>query len=192
MDMMTPAGLFFAAACLIVGFLFEGGHVSALFAPSAFIIVIGGTIGATAVAFSTSEVLTVPTLIKRAVTKKLPDFSETTDLIVKLSETARREGLLYLDNQLDEIEDPFLRKAMQLVVDGTDPEMVRSILETEVYAAYERHQVGVHIFESAGGYAPTMGIIGTVMGLVHVLGSLSDPDSWVRPLQWLLLPPSTV
>lgn len=177
MDIMTPAGLFFAAACLIVGFLLEGGHVSALLAPSAFLIVVGGTLGATAVAFSTAEVLMVPTLIKTAITKKLPDFSETIGLIVGLSEKARREGLLYLDSQLDTIKDPFLRKAMQLVVDGTDPEMVRSILETEVYASYERHQVGVHIFESAGGYAPTMGIIGTVMGLVHVLGNLSDPDS---------------
>ncbi|MEW6698037.1 MAG: flagellar motor protein [Bacillota bacterium] len=177
MDIMTPVGLIFGVTCLIVGFLLEGGHVSALVAPTAFIIVIGGTVGATVVAFSTSEVLSVPNLIKTAISKKLPDITETINLIVELSEKARREGLLYLDSQLDTIEDPFLRKAMQLVVDGTDPEMVRSILETEVYASYERHQTGVHIFESAGGYAPTMGIIGTVMGLVHVLGNLSDPDS---------------
>lgn len=177
MEIMTPAALLFAAFCLIVGFLFEGGHVSALVAPSAFIIVVGGTLGATAVAYSTAEIFSVPTLIKTAMTKKLPDFTETIDNIVDLSEKARREGLLYLDSQLETIKDPFLRKSMQLVVDGTDPEMVRSILETEVYASYERHQVGVQIFETAGGYAPTMGIIGTVMGLVHVLGSLSDPDS---------------
>ena len=174
---MTPVGILFATICLVGGFLLEGGHASALLAPSAALIVFGGTIGATAVAFSTNEVLSMPKLFKTALTKKLPDFTETIDLIVDLSEKARREGLLYLDNQLDTLEDPFLRKAMQLVVDGTDPEMVRSILETEVYAAYERHQVGVHIFEGAGGYAPTMGIIGTVMGLVHVLGSLQDPDS---------------
>ncbi|ABO50953.1 MotA/TolQ/ExbB proton channel [Desulforamulus reducens MI-1] len=177
MEIMTPAGILFAAVCLISGFLLEGGHVSALLAPTAFIIVVGGTLGATVVAFSTKEVLSVPILLKTAMTKKVPDFSETINLIVELAEKARREGLLYLDSQLDTIEDPFLRKAMQLVVDGTDPEMVRSILETEVYSAYERHQVGVHIFEGAGGYAPTMGIIGTVMGLVHVLGNLSDPDS---------------
>lgn len=177
MEIMTPLGILFATICLVSGFLLEGGHVSALFAPTAFIIVFGGTIGATIVAFSTSEVLSIPKLIKTAVTKKLPDFSEMINLIVELSEKARREGMLYLDNQLDTIDDLFLRKAMQLVVDGTDPEMVRSILETEIYAAYDRHQVGAHIFEAAGGYAPTMGIIGTVMGLVHVLGSLSDPDS---------------
>ncbi|AQS59855.1 flagellar motor protein [Desulforamulus ferrireducens] len=177
MEIMTPLGLLIASFCLIGGFLLEGGHASALVAPSAFIIVFGGTIGATIIAFSTQEVLTIPTLIKTAVSKKVPDFQETINLIVELAEKARREGLLYLDSQLDNIDDLFLRKAMQLVVDGTDPEMVRSILETEVYSSYERHQVGVHIFESAGGYAPTMGIIGTVMGLVHVLGSLSDPDS---------------
>jgi len=174
---MTPAGILFALVCLIGGFLGEGGEVRALLQPTAFIIVIGGTLGATVIAFSTQEVLLLPKLVKTAMTKKLPDFTEMINLIVELAEKARREGLLYLDSQLDTIEDPFLRKAMQLVVDGTDPEMVRSILETEVYASYERHQVGVHIFEAAGGYAPTMGIIGTVMGLVHVLGSLSDPDS---------------
>lgn len=177
MELMTPAGLLIATICLIGGFLLEGGHLGALLAPSAMIIVFGGTIGATVVAFSTSEVLSIPKLFKTAITKKLPDFTEMINMIVDLSEKARREGLLYLDNQLDTLEDPFLRKAMQLVVDGTDPDMVRSILETEIYAAYERHQVGVHIFEGAGGYAPTMGIIGTVMGLVHVLGSLQDPDS---------------
>jgi len=177
LEIMTPLGIVFAATCLIAGFLWEGGHAGALLAPSAFVIVIGGTLGATVIAFSTSEVLSIPKLVKTAMTQKLPDFTETINLIVELSEKARREGLLYLDSQLDTIEDPFLRKAMQLVVDGTDPEMVRSILETEVYASYERHQVGVHIFEAAGGYAPTMGIIGTVMGLVHVLGSLQDPDS---------------
>ncbi len=177
MEIMTPVGLLLAFVCLIGGFLMEGGHASALLSPSAFIIVIGGTIGATVVAFSTHEVLSIPRLIQTAVAKKVPDFTETINLIVELSEKARREGLLYLDSQLDTVEDLFLRKGMQLVVDGTDPEMVRSILETEVYASYERHQVGVHIFEAAGGYAPTMGIIGTVMGLVHVLGSLSDPDS---------------
>ena len=177
LEIMTPFGIIFAVICLVGGFLLEGGHVSALLAPAAFIIVVGGTIGATVVSFSTSEVLSIPGLIKTAITKKLPDFSETINLVVDLAEKARREGLLYLDSQLHTIEDPFLRKAMQLVVDGTDPEMVRSILETEVYAAYERHHVGVGIFEAAGGYAPTMGIIGTVMGLVHVLGNLTDPDS---------------
>lgn len=177
LEIMTPAGILFATVCLITGFLLEGGELSALVAPTAFIIVIGGTLGATVVAFSTTEVLSLPNLIKTAITKKLPDFTETINLIVELAEKARREGLLYLDSQLETVDDPFLRKAMQLVVDGTDPEMVRSILETEVYAAYERHHVGVAIFEAAGGYAPTMGIIGTVMGLVHVLGNLSDPES---------------
>lgn len=177
MEIMTPAGILFAVICLVGGFILEGGEPQALLQPTAFMIVFGGTIGATVVAFSTSEVLSLPKLIKTAITKKLPDFQETINLIVELAEKARREGLLYLDSQLDTIDDPFLRKAMQLVVDGTDPEMVRSILETEIYSAYERHQVGVNIFESAGGYAPTMGIIGTVMGLVHVLANLSDPDS---------------
>jgi len=97
--------------------------------------------------------------------------------IVAMAEEARREGLLYLENRLPEMDDPFLKKGLQLVIDGTDPELVKNILDVEIYTIEERHHVGSSIFEVAGGYAPTMGIIGTVMGLVHVLGSISSPET---------------
>ncbi|WP_031518033.1 flagellar motor protein [Desulfofalx alkaliphila] len=177
MNFIVPFGLLLAFFSLIIGFTLEGGSISALIAPSAAIIVFGGTFGATIVAYSFNEVKNIPNLLKMVLVKKIPPYHEAIDQIVELSDKARREGLLYIDNQLDQIDDPFLRKAMQLVVDGTDPEMVRNILETEMYSAHERHEVGASIFESAGGYSPTLGIIGTVMGLVHVLGSISDPDS---------------
>lgn len=176
MDLIAIIGFFLALLSLVVGFLWEGGHISALFQPSAALIVFGGTIGATIFSYSLKEVLGIPKLFKVALLQKHSDPLETIDLIVGLADEARREGLLHLENRLGEVTDPFLRKGIQLVVDGTDPDLVRNIMEVELYTIQERHHVGVSIFEAAGGYAPTMGIIGTVMGLVHVLGSISSPD----------------
>mgnify|MGYP001381467869 FL=1 len=176
MDITAIGGLFFGLISLIGGFLLEGGHVGALFQSSAAIIVFGGTIGATIISFSLQEVLSIPKLLKVAFFSKQPDAVTTIETMVSLAEDARKEGLLHLETRLEEIEDPFIRKGIQLVVDGTDPEMVKNVLETELYTIEARHHVGSAIFETAGGYAPTMGIIGTVMGLIHVLGSMEDPD----------------
>lgn len=176
MEITAIGGIVFAIIALVGGFLIEGGHAGALFQLSAAIIVFGGTLGATVISFSLKEVLTVPKLLKIAFFSSQPDTGQTIELLVSLAEEARREGLLYLENRLSEIEDPFMRKGIQLVVDGTDPEVVKSILETELYNVEERHRVGSAMFEAAGGYAPTMGIIGTVMGLIHVLGSISSPE----------------
>lgn len=149
----------------------------ALLSPTAAMIVFGGTIGATIVSYSVSEIKTVPQLLKVTLFQKMPDENDLIEQIVGLADKVRREGLLYLENQLPQIEDGFMRKGIQLVVDGTDPELVRQIMETEMYSIQERHQNGAGIFETAGGYAPTMGIIGTVMGLVHVLSNLESPES---------------
>ena len=99
------------------------------------------------------------------------------DQLVALADRARREGLLALDAQLGDIEDPFTRNALQLVVDGTDPEMVHTILEAEIDGMAARQAAGAAPFEKAGGFAPTMGIIGTVLGLVHVLQNLAAPST---------------
>ena len=102
-------------------------------------------------------------------------YADMLTLLVSLAEQARREGLLALDAQIAEIDDEFTKKGLQLVVDGTDPELVRAILEAEIDGMAARHHAGVLPFEKAGGFAPTIGIIGTVMGLVHVLQNLSAP-----------------
>ncbi|MCL0032867.1 flagellar motor protein [Peptococcaceae bacterium] len=176
MNIMMPLGIFIATASLVVGFMIVGGSIGMLIMPAAMLIVIGGTFGATMSAYSMEEVKTLPKLFAMVITRKTPPYTEVIDQIVELADMARKEGLLYIDSQLENIKDPFLRKGMQLVVDGTDPEMVRNILETEVYSAHGRHEVGVGIFETAGGYAPAMGIIGTIMGLVLVLTKVADPD----------------
>lgn len=174
---LAVLGFVIAFAALVGGFMMEGGHVTALLQPTAAVIVIGGTIGATIFSFTFNDLKQVPQLLRVSFFSNIPEPIETIELIVSLADEARREGLLQLENRLGDIDDPFLRKGIQLVVDGTDPELVRSILEAELYAAQERHSVGAGIFEAAGGYAPTMGIIGTVMGLVHVLSSIESPES---------------
>lgn len=97
--------------------------------------------------------------------------------IVVMAEKARREGLLYLENYLESVDDLFLKKGLQLVIDGAEPEVVNGVLETEIYALEERHRVAQEFFESAGSFAPTMGIAGAIMGLIVALGSIADPDT---------------
>ncbi len=108
---------------------------------------------------------------------RAPGVQERVELLVSLAEQARREGLLALDAKVGEIDDEFTRKGLQLVVDGIDPELVRDVLEAEIDGMVARHHAGALPFEKAGGFAPTMGIIGTVMGLVHVLQNLSAPST---------------
>ncbi|WP_066637344.1 flagellar motor protein [Desulfolucanica intricata] len=177
MDFAILVGIAVGLLGLISGFLLDGGHISVLLKPTAALIVFGGTAGATIASFSMQDLKVIPKLLKNTVFQKLPGEDEVIEQIVQLADQARREGLLYLEDRLDEIDDEFLRKGIQLIIDGTDPELVRNILETEIYTLEERNDTGASIFETAGGYAPTMGIIGTVMGLVHVLGNMSDPST---------------
>ncbi len=177
MEITFIGGILLAVISMVVAFLMDGGHILALVKPTAAMIVFGGTIGATVVSFTMSEIKTIPKLMTIIMFQKLPNEILLIDQIVGLADKVRREGLLYLENQLPQIEDGFMRKGIQLVVDGTDPELVRQILETEIYSIQERHHTGASIFEAAGGYAPTMGIIGTVMGLVHVLSNLESPET---------------
>lgn len=176
MELTTIVGLVVGVLSLAMGFMLEGGHLTALLSPTAAVIVFGGTIGATVMSFTVAELLIIPKLLQVVVSKRLADELALIDQLVSLADKVRREGLLYLENELSNVEDSFMRKGIQLVVDGTDPELVRQIMETEMYAVEERHSTGASIFETAGGFAPTMGIIGTVMGLVHVLGNLENPD----------------
>jgi chemotaxis protein MotA len=141
----------------------------------ALLIVLGGTFGATFAGTTIEKIKLVPTLYKKAMSGEKPDMGAQLHLLVGFAERARREGLLALDEEVAELEDDFTRKGLQLVVDGTDPELVREILDNEIDGMAARHHAAVSPFEKAGGFAPTMGIIGTVMGLVHVLENLNAP-----------------
>jgi chemotaxis protein MotA len=141
----------------------------------ALIIIIAGTGGATMASVGMAGMKRVPKLYGLVMKAEPPDVQSRVALLVSLAEQARREGLLALDAKIAEIEDDFTRKGLQLVVDGSDPELVRDVLEAEIDGMAARHAAGAAPFEKAGGFAPTIGIIGTVMGLVHVLQNLSAP-----------------
>lgn len=174
MDFTTLAGLSLGLVSLIAAFVMEGGTVGALLGLSAAIIVFGGTVGATIVSFPMAQLKSVGPLLRIAFLGKSPDARSTIDELAELATLARREGILSLEERVEQYDDPFLRNGVQMIVDGVDPELVRSVLETDIQFVESRHEAGAGIFEAAGGFAPTMGIIGTVMGLIHVLGNLSN------------------
>lgn len=176
MNFTSIVGLIIGLAGLVIGFLLEGGQVGMLLKETAAFIVFGGTIGAVMISFNGEELKTLPYFFKEVFTQRKIHFSETVDILVSIADKARREGLLSLETQLDQIENEFLRRGMQLVIDGTDPELTRNMLEMEIEAYEKRQKVGIDIFMCAGGFAPTMGIIGTVMGLVQVLSNIEDPS----------------
>jgi chemotaxis protein MotA len=171
----TAIGIGVAFFGLIMGAMMEGTSIPAFFNVSALLIVLGGTGGVTLAGTSLAQFKKVPSLYKIAMSPPELDMRGRVALLVRFAEMARREGLLALDDELQTVDDGFTRKGMQLVVDGTDPELVREILEIEMDAMAARHALATQPFEKAGGFAPTMGIIGTVMGLVHVLENLSAP-----------------
>jgi len=176
MDIATLIGLLLGFAGLLGGFLLEGGHLGMLLVETAAMIVFGGTFGAVILSFTMEEIKTVPYFLKMIFVDKKIDYLTVLDSLVETADKARREGLLSLESQLGEIGNPFLARGLQLVIDGTDPELTRNMLEMEIEAFEKKEKVGFEVFMSAGGFAPTMGIIGTVMGLVHVLSNVAEPD----------------
>jgi len=177
MDISTVIGIIVGLAALIGGFIWEGGELGGLMQLTAACIVFGGTFAAVLVSFPLAKLKKVPRALAIAFTSRNSDLSGLIDDITSMSHTARREGVLTLEKKATEYPDPFLREGIQLVVDGTDREMVEQIMELELQATHHKYEGYAKIFESAGGYAPTMGIIGTVMGLIHVLGSLTEPTA---------------
>jgi chemotaxis protein MotA len=170
-------GIIVAMAGIGLGATMEGSNVMAVLNPSAMLIVLGGTLGAAIAGTSFENVKNIPKLYKKVFSSAPPDMVGRMNELVSYAEKARRDGLLALDEQLGGVEDPYTKKGLQLVVDGTDPDLVADVLDAENDSMRKRHAAGVQPFEKAGGYAPTMGIIGTVFGLVHVLGNLDAPET---------------
>ncbi len=175
MDALSLIGIILSLVAIIGGNYIEGGHIGALLNGPAALIVVGGTLGA-------SFLQTPMGVLKRAlVVLRWMFFPPRIDLpggierVVGWSMTARKEGLLGLEPIADAEPDPYSRKGLQLLVDGAEPEAIRSILEVDMLTQEDRDIQAAKVFESAGGYAPTIGIIGAVMGLIHVMGNLADP-----------------
>ena len=175
MDIGTLIGIMFGLGLNIWAILLGGDAKLFYNLPSVF-ITFGGTICGTLITFNLSQVISTAKVIKNAFLGKPADSSELVATMVSLAEKARREGILALDNEANKVEDPFLKKGLQLVVDGTDPELVKDIMETELAFLEERHKLGKDIADALGSYFPAWGMIGTLIGLVQMLANLSDPS----------------
>jgi chemotaxis protein MotA len=175
MDITTVAGIIGAIGLILLGQALEGGHVGSILQATAALIVFGGTIGATMVSFPRKDFVKGLTLLKSAFTETKIDLAGLSKQIVEFAGVARRDGVLALEGRLGELKDPFLRRALQFVVDGVDANVTRDTLEAAVDAEYEENVVGAKVWESMGGFAPTVGILGAVLGLIHVMENLNDP-----------------
>ncbi len=177
MDPLTIGGILLALGAILGSMVLEGSSPAALFIPAPMVLVFVGTFAVGAAGMSLPNFLYAVKSVKKALLGSLPKSEELVTTIVKCAETARREGLLALESLVGSIDEPLLKRGLELAIDGTDPEALGEILDAEVETARKHDMVPAKLFEAMGGYAPTIGIIGTVMGLVHVLGNLSDPSS---------------
>ena len=182
MDITTIFGLLLGVSAVVIAFLMEGGHISSVLQAPAMIIVIFGTLGASIVTTSFSQLTSLPKLIKVILFEKKLDPQELIDLIYELSQKSRKNGLLSLEKELDNIKDPFLKKAIQLAIDGFETNKIREILEIEMSYIEERHKVGATFFQKLGGFSPTLGIIGTVLGLIHALANMASSESMAQSI----------
>ncbi len=177
MDIMIILGVVLAFSCVIGGQLIEGGNPKSLVQVTAALIVYGGAMGAVLVQFSMAQFKYGLSLVFSTF-KQPPDHSLDFLLkIVEYSTVVRKEGILAMEKRMSEIHDPFFKKGLQLLLDGTEPRILREILETEVHMHEEYYAAGPKWLDAYGGYLPTFGIIGAVLGLISVMQHLDDPDS---------------
>lgn len=176
MDISTIIGLLLGLVFIIGGIL-SSGEIKAYIDIPSIIIVLGGTIASTLASFPMEDFLKTSKVIKKAFSYEKISPDDVIQEIISLANVARKEGLLSLEEYAEKLEDEFLQKGIMLVVDGTDPELVRNIMETELVFLEERHTEGQNIFETMGTYAPAFGMIGTLIGLINMLRHLDDPSS---------------
>lgn len=177
MDLGTIGGLIFGVIVIIAAIFMEPQSAGIFFHVPSLLITVGGTIGAVATYFPVKDLAQLPKLFAISLKDDSHNPSEVISSLVRLAEKARREGLLALEDDLQSERDEFLKKGIQLVVDGTDPDLVRSILEIEISYLEERHQLGQNIFKYTASVAPAFGMIGTLIGLIQMLTTLDNPDA---------------
>ncbi|WP_062356949.1 flagellar motor protein MotP [Bacillus kwashiorkori] len=178
-DSLTPIGLLIGILIFIFGVVSEKGLTGFLrfIDLSSMIIVFGGLTAAMLISFSLKEMRLLFTVIRQAFSRQDNNLSQLIQLFVRLSDRARREGLLALESEIEEIDDPFIRKGMLLAVDGMDSDVIIDIMNAEISAMEERHRKGRSLLEKAGEYAPSWGMIGTLIGLILMLNDLNDPST---------------
>lgn len=169
LDKTTIIGMVLVVLSIVLTVILEGTQWKAYLNLPAFVLIFFGVAGATTMSYGLKEMLTIPKLVALLAFEQETDPEKMIGVLATFAEKARREGLLKLEDDLKTVQDPFLKDALQLVVDGTDRELLDKMLRTKVDYIQERHRIGESIFTTMGGYAPTLGIVGTVMGLIQVL-----------------------
>lgn len=176
-DILTPIGITLGFVMIAMAIVSNAGSsgLTAFFDVASIFIVVGGLIASLLINFKMKQIKLANTVIRESFYQNDQRLPELIALFIRLSERARREGILALENELEEVDDPFIRKGILLAVDGIEPDVINDIMNAEITAMEERHYQGRQIVEKSGEYAPAWGMIGTLVGLVLMLGNLSDP-----------------
>ena len=178
MDKATVGGLAMGTGLLLLAIMIAPGSSFAAFIdPASAAVVIGGAVAATCIAFPISTLLLFPKVFKKTFSPNQKELLPVISKLVEFSEVARREGILALENNASEIDDPFLLLGIQMAVDGTDADVLEKILRSEMESLSARHRAGKSLFDTMGRFAPAFGMIGTLMGLIIMLGNMDDPDA---------------
>ena len=176
-DTWTPMAIGGGLVCVVIAMVLDGSSPTVLIKPAPLILVFGGTFFAATAGYMKSDVKGIKPILMRATKGDAYDMEIAIQDMARLASVAKSQGIMALDKETQAIEDPFLRRGVELAVDGVNSEEILEVLENDIQATKDRHRMGAKVFSDMGGFAPTLGIIGTVMGLVHVLGNLSDPQS---------------
>lgn len=167
-------GLIIGFGAILLGNALEGGHISSLIQPTAAMIVFGGTLGATMLAHTMHEFSSAVRCLGKVFLGKDPDYDAIAKEVLTIANAARKDGLLSLEKQVSSIKNPFFAKNLRHIIDGYDPNVLKDMMEDSIHH-YEQDKLAIgKVFETAGGFSPTVGIIGAVMGLIHVMSNLSD------------------
>lgn len=177
MDILAIVGSLMGVAAILIGQVLEGGHPSSLMQITAAIIVYGGTAGAVVLSFPQRDLILALTAIKRVYFNQSVDQKELITEIVKYATKARKEGVIALEKEAKNASDPLITLGLEAVADGADPKLVKDLMETQIAQMEGESKAAYKVWEGAGAYAPTIGIVGAVLGLIHVMGNLADPSS---------------
>jgi len=176
MDLASLIGTLLGVTAVVGGQILEGGHIGQIVQGTAALIVFGGTFGAMLVSFPVQDIKKAIALIPLIYKNVNMDVRPTIDEIIRIAAIARKEGVLAVEGQRESIQDPLFKKTIKFVIDGFEPNTVKEIIDTEINIAFEEEENAGKVWEGAGGYSPTIGIIGAVLGLIHVMSMLNDPS----------------
>jgi chemotaxis protein MotA len=176
MDKISALGLLIGVLAIVGGQILEGGHVGSLSQPTALLIVLGGTLGAVMLQSPYAAFMRGMRMVKWVWFPPVVNHLQLIQQVSSWSQISRREGLLALEAVMNQLKDDFARKGLQLLVDGAEPERLREVMEVEINTFEDEMRLSAKVWEAAGGYSPTIGILGAVMGLIHVMENLTDPS----------------